>query len=57
MPGECGHQTAKERFRSQFHASRRSSRRERGPDGTKERPFDVGSSPASQPLFGEHGDV
>ena len=31
-------------------------RRER-PDGTKERPFDVGSSPANQPLLAEEGDV
>ena len=27
------------------------------PDGTKEPPFDVGSSPANQPLLGEEGDV
>ena len=46
MPGECGHQTAKERFRSWLHALRRSSRRRDRFDGT-----------ANQPLLGEEGDV
>ena len=40
-----------------FTPLRRSSRRKRGPDEQKERPFDVGSSSANQPLFVEDGDV
>ena len=57
MPGECGLSDRKGEVQSWLHASRRSSRRGDRPDGTKELPFDVGSSPANQPLLGEEGDV
>ena len=39
MPGECGHHTAMERFRSWLHALRRSSRREIGPTAQRSFPL------------------